>query len=244
MPAPRMRFAAGVYGHYLIVYSGHGDVPIPKRERHLRLDLRTLHWSRVQPRNSPVSLVNTPAATMCSGVIAGGVQMSAFMGIRPVPKFDLLLLAEPPEAMSTPSQGPAHAGSSSQTAREQDATLSELHEWEGAPRMFSEPAGASNSRLTPTGGEDSSESESDDSDDDDDDGDKGVSKLVSVEVTDADGVQRTLRLPLSLLAAMMRARHAGGDAEEGEEDDKEDEEEVDQAGNSPSAQDDATGEAD
>jgi hypothetical protein len=74
-PAPRMRFAAGVYGHFLIVYSGHGDVPISNRERHLRLDLRTLVWSRIQPRNAPVSLVNTPAAAMCGGVIAGGVQV-------------------------------------------------------------------------------------------------------------------------------------------------------------------------
>lgn len=95
-PRPRMRFAAEAYGPYVLLYSGHGDSPIPAHEQILRLDLATLQWRRMTPRNRPVSLSETPAACLAGGVMVGGVQMG-FMGIRPCPKLDLLCLAEPPE---------------------------------------------------------------------------------------------------------------------------------------------------
>ena len=55
-PRPRMRFAAEAYGNTALVYSGHGDAKIPSTERLLRLDLRTLRWSRTRVRNAPASL--------------------------------------------------------------------------------------------------------------------------------------------------------------------------------------------
>mmetsp|Transcript_33559 Transcript_33559/g.100230 ORF Transcript_33559/g.100230 Transcript_33559/m.100230 type:complete len:456 (+) Transcript_33559:748-2115(+) len=179
-PVPRMRFAVGVYGQRLVVYSGHGGVPLPTRELHLLLDLRSLRWSRLAPRNRPSSLANTPAAAMSCGVIAGGVQMG-FFGIRPCPKLDVLLLAEPP-ADGDPAADPGAA-------------------WEGAPRAA--PAGASGARHAEaaSGGDDDDDEDEDDDDDDDD-------RVVRVNVQSSDGTQRELLLPLSFVVAFMRQQES------------------------------------
>lgn len=231
LPAPRMRFAAGVYGHHLIVYSGHGDAPIPDRERHLRLDLRTLVWARVQPRNAPVSLVDTPASVMCAGVIAGGVEMSVVWGIRPVPKLDLLVLAEPQEEgahaglIRQAGQGarattntPSAPGSET-TAKEDGAGQAQPTRWEGAPRLPS--AGASSSSTMAAVARWHSSNDCSDSDSEKEDT-TGMSRIATVEVADPCGHRRTLRLPFSLLAELVLKHQAeisvsqGGDGEDAE----------------------------
>ena len=143
-PRPRMRFAAEAYGNTALIYSGHGDAKIPSTERLLRLDLRTLRWSRTRVRNAPASLPDTPAACLVSGVLVGGVKFTHF-GIRPCPKLDLLVFAEPPEddgdvggetaaaAAAGPSSGEAVGGAAAR--------------WEGAPRAPGEAAAAAGARA-------------------------------------------------------------------------------------------------
>ena len=91
----RMRFAAEIYGERLLIYSGHGDDPLPASQRLVALHLRTMRWEQMRVRNRPICFADTPSACLSGGLIVGGVQMS-FFGIRPCSKLDVLCLAEPP----------------------------------------------------------------------------------------------------------------------------------------------------
>ena len=85
----RMRFAAEIYGERLLIYSGHGDDPLPASQRLVALHLRTMRWEQMRVRNRPICFADTPSACLSGGLIVGGVQMS-FFGIRPCSKLDVL----------------------------------------------------------------------------------------------------------------------------------------------------------
>ncbi|KAH8075679.1 hypothetical protein JL721_1693 [Aureococcus anophagefferens] len=91
--AARLRFGAERYGLHLLVYGGHDDGGcVPRAERVLKLNLRTLEWGAVAEVGSPASFPNVAAAALAGGVVVGGVTMHRFGGIRPVPKLDFLAL--------------------------------------------------------------------------------------------------------------------------------------------------------
>ena len=149
-PTPRMRFAAEAYGEHVLLYSGHGDRPIPAQERVLRLDLGTLRWSKMRVRNGPVSLSDTPAACLAGGVLIAGVQMQPLLGVQVCQKLDLLCLAEPPEddgmlggeledEARSPLSAASPAGSSAAGATESEAASKVA--WEGSPKKAGEASG-------------------------------------------------------------------------------------------------------
>ena len=97
--AARLRFGAERYGLHLLVYGGHDDGGcVPRAERVLKLNLRTLEWGAVAEVGSPASFPNVAAAALAGGVVVGGVTMHRFGGIRPVPKLDFLVLVDPKAA--------------------------------------------------------------------------------------------------------------------------------------------------
>jgi hypothetical protein len=100
LPEPRMRFAAERYGQQLLCYGGHGNRGSLLREEQLvMLDLVSLVWRRCSIKNEPHSFPSTPAATLAGGCLLGGVDIGGF-GIRPIPKFDILVLASPEDPES------------------------------------------------------------------------------------------------------------------------------------------------
>ena len=221
-PTARMRFAAEAYGKYALVYSGHGDAPIPASERLLRLDLTSLTWRRMRVRNAPAALADTPAACLAGGVLVGGVQMQRFYGIRPCPKLDLLCLAEPPEDDGSlgggaggggggggggdggggggggggGSGGGGEGGGGGDGSGSGDAG--------GGGSSSTEPVPMKRMRLWEGGPKQSDSVEAEDAEampsEDEADGD---SPLVSVEMRGADGGTRTVRLPMELVARLM-----------------------------------------
>lgn len=103
LPQPRNRFAADRYGRHLLVYGGmnHGGGgpflgEIPSDQQLLTLNLMTLRWSRVEEVNRPHSWRYIPGSSLAGGVLTGGFILNdPFVGLRLVPKFDVVCLAPP-----------------------------------------------------------------------------------------------------------------------------------------------------
>eukprot|EP00615_Pteridomonas_danica_P013585 CAMPEP_0114328850 /NCGR_PEP_ID=MMETSP0101-20121206/672_1 /TAXON_ID=38822 ORGANISM="Pteridomonas danica, Strain PT" /NCGR_SAMPLE_ID=MMETSP0101 /ASSEMBLY_ACC=CAM_ASM_000211 /LENGTH=121 /DNA_ID=CAMNT_0001458291 /DNA_START=1036 /DNA_END=1401 /DNA_ORIENTATION=+ len=92
-PSPRMRFAAEVYGRYLIVFGGHDSLePMIYGEQTMKLDLVSLTWSPVTVLNAAHSFRHSISSQLSGGLLTGGISPET-MG--PCPKFDILLLKDP-----------------------------------------------------------------------------------------------------------------------------------------------------
>merc|ERR1712086_121785 len=76
-----------------------GNRELEEEEQLLKLDLSNLEWTVASVANKPHGFPNTPASTLAGGCLLGGVHMSAF-GVRPVPKFDILVLSHPQDVES------------------------------------------------------------------------------------------------------------------------------------------------
>lgn len=83
------------WGTHLICYGGHSLTRIPESERVVRLDLRTLHWQKLELTNKPFSHPDTPASRLAGGILVGGIQVSAWVGVTLVPKLEVLVLDAP-----------------------------------------------------------------------------------------------------------------------------------------------------
>lgn len=103
LPAPRMLFAAQRYGRHLLVYGGHGNGTIPEDEGLLLLNSNSLVWQRATVLNEASEFGVVPAAALAAGCVIGGVQLGS-RGAQPVPKLDMLILAEPTQEQASQSR--------------------------------------------------------------------------------------------------------------------------------------------
>mmetsp|Transcript_35690 Transcript_35690/g.74947 ORF Transcript_35690/g.74947 Transcript_35690/m.74947 type:complete len:331 (+) Transcript_35690:363-1355(+) len=190
-PVPRMRFAADVYGSHLIVYGGHGNGLIPRRQQLLALNLRSLQWHSVHTCNAPSSYPDTPAACLAGGVLVGGVQMQLFGGVRPCDKFDFLCLAEPPQAhgASPKKAKDAVEGDCLGAESSMETSISSGPVWEGSACRTIEA-------LSPSSTLDDEEEEVDD---------RLSGRMISVQLRSANGSSRTVTLPIQMVASLLES---------------------------------------
>lgn len=137
LPPPRLRLASEKVGEWLLLYGGHGDGEAINERRQLhKLNLRTLQWGTVEVSGREGSYAASPAASMCSGLVVGGVKFTA-IGIATVPKLDVLVLCDDRK------EGEDSAGEeeqeSSSDAGSDDRVVVETRDMDGNTRRIALP---------------------------------------------------------------------------------------------------------